>query len=91
VAAASQAGSRSSGKMIVTIVLAVIAIVAIVAGIMYFAEPAKSLPSVLGSITSPASRANAHRPLRGAAAVIVGVLCLVGAFFTRRSRAAAAS
>lgn len=89
-AAASQAGSRSSGKMIVMVILAIVAIVAIVAGIMYFAEPAKSLPSVLGTITSPAARANTNRPLRGGVAVVFGVLCLVAAFFARRAGGSAA-
>jgi hypothetical protein len=80
VSAETAAGGRSSGKMIVIVVLAIIAILAIAAGIMYFVEPAKSLPSVLGTITHPVSRANAHRPTRGAVALAVGVICLVAAW-----------
>ncbi len=41
----SAAGGRSSGRMIAVVVLVIIAVLAIIAGIMYFAEPAKSLPS----------------------------------------------
>jgi hypothetical protein len=75
--------------MIVVVILAILAILAIVAGIMYLAEPAKSLPSVLGTITSPASRANGHRDTRGAVAVVIGVILLVAAFFTGRGGKAA--
>jgi flagellar biogenesis protein FliO len=84
VSAETAGGSRSSGKMIVIVVLAIIAILAIIAGIMYFVEPAKSLPSVLGTITHPLSRANAHRPTRGAVALAVGVICLVAAWLVSR-------
>jgi drug/metabolite transporter (DMT)-like permease len=81
------AGGRSSGKGIIVAVLVIIAILAIIAAIMYFTEPAKSLPSVLGTITHPPGRANAHRPLRGAAAAVVGVVCLVAAGLVgRRTR-----
>jgi amino acid permease len=79
----SRAG-RSAGKTTAVAILAVIAILAIVAGAIYFAEPAKSLPSVLGTITSPASRANAHRSTRGWVAIAVGVVLLVAAWFTAR-------
>jgi hypothetical protein len=65
--------------MIAVVILAIIAVVAIIATIMYFTEPAKSLPSILGAITSPASRASAHRTTRGAVTLAVGVVCLVAA------------
>jgi hypothetical protein len=76
---ASPAGGRSTGRMIAVVVLVIIAVVAIVATIMYFTEPAKSLPSILGTITSPAGRASAHRTTRGAITLAVGVVCLVAA------------
>lgn len=90
-AAASQANPRSSAKTIAVVILAIIGVVAIVAGIMYFTEPAKSLPSVLGTITSPAARANGHRDTRGAVAVVVGVILLVAAVLTGRSGKSARS
>ncbi len=77
---------RSSGQTIAVAVLLIIAVLAIVAGIIYLTEPAKSLPSILGTITTPASRANAHRTTRGWTAIAVGVICLVAAWFTRRRR-----
>ncbi len=82
------ASGRSSGKTIIAAVLVVIAVLAIVAGIIYFIEPAHSLPSILGKITHPpasAARANASRSLRGAGAMVVAVICLVAAFFVNRS------
>jgi hypothetical protein len=70
--------------MTAVVVLAIIAVVAIIAAIMFFTEPAKSLPSILGTITHPASRASAHRTTRGAVTLAVGVVCLVAAGFASR-------
>ena len=86
------ASGRSSGKTIIAIVLVIIAVLAIVAGIIYFIEPAHSLPVFMGRITHPpagAARANASRSLRGAGAMVVGVVCLVAAFFVNRSNKSA--
>jgi hypothetical protein len=82
------ASGKSSGKTIIAIVLAVVAVLLIVAAIIFFAEPAHSLPSFMGKITTPVSRANAHRPLHGAAAAVAAVVCLVAAFFVNRSNKA---
>jgi hypothetical protein len=66
----------------------IIAVLAIIAGIMYLTEPAKSLPGILGTVTHPASKANAHRSLRGGIALAVGVICLAAAWFAGRGRSA---
>ncbi len=87
----SAAGGRSTVKMIAVVVLVVVAILAIIAGILYLAEPAKSLPSILGTITHPVSRANKHRPARAAAALILAVICLVAAWLVGRSGRTAGS
>ena len=87
------ASGRSSGKTIITVVLVVVAVLAIIAGIIYFIEPAHSLPSIMGKITHPPAslgRANASRSLRGAGALVFGVICLVAAFFVNRSNKATA-
>jgi multisubunit Na+/H+ antiporter MnhB subunit len=68
--------------MIAVIVLVIIAVVAIIAAIMYFTEPARSLPSILGTITHPASKASEHRSTRAIVALAVGVVCLVAAGLT---------
>jgi multisubunit Na+/H+ antiporter MnhB subunit len=65
--------------MTAVVVLVIIAVLAIIAAIMYFTEPARSLPSILGAISHPASRANAHRTTRAWIALAVGVVCLVAA------------
>lgn len=78
------ARSWSPGKTTAVVVLAIIGILAIVAGVMYFTEPAKSLPSFLGTITTPASRAAAHRSTRGIVALVIGVVFLLAAGFTTR-------
>ena len=82
------ASGRSSGKTIIAVVLVVIGVLAVVAGIIYFIEPAHSLPTFMGRLTHPPhslSRANASRSLRGAGAMVVGVVCLVAAYFVNRS------
>jgi multisubunit Na+/H+ antiporter MnhB subunit len=61
------------------VVLVIIAVLAIIAAIMYFTEPARSLPGILGTITHPASRAGAHRTTRAWIALAVGVVCLAAA------------
>jgi hypothetical protein len=72
-------------------ILAVIGIVAIIAAALYLSEPAKSLPSLLGTITSPAARANAKRSLRGEVSLAFGVICLIVAGITAwRGKAAKA-
>jgi len=79
------ASGRSSGKTIIAIVLAVLAVLLIIAAIIFFVEPAHSLPSIMGKITHPPARANATRPLHGAAAIVAAIVCLVAAFFVNRS------
>jgi amino acid permease len=72
-------GGKSTGRTIAAVIVAIIAIVFIVAGIIYLAEPAKSLPSVLGNMP----HSTGHRPLRAAGCLIVGVIFGVGAWFVR--------
>ncbi len=84
VTSASQARGRSAGRMTAVVVLVIIAVLAIIAAIMYFTEPARSLPGILGTITHPASRASAHRTTRAWAALAVGVACLAAAGLASR-------
>lgn len=81
---ASRARGWSPGKMTAVAVLVIIAALAVIAGIMYLTEPAKSLPGILGTITHPVSRANAHRTVRGWTALAVGVICLAAAWLVSR-------
>jgi formate hydrogenlyase subunit 3/multisubunit Na+/H+ antiporter MnhD subunit len=79
------ASGRSSGKTIIAIILVVLAVLLIIAAIIFFVEPAHSLPSIMGKITHPYGRAHATRPLHGAAAIVAAIVCLVAAFFVNRS------
>jgi ABC-type sulfate transport system permease component len=82
------ASGKSSGKTIIAIVLVVLAVLLVIAAIIFFVEPAHSLPSFMGKITHPPAtltRANATRPLHGAAALVAAIVCLVAAFFVNRS------
>ena len=80
----SRARGRSPAAMIAVAVLVIIAVLAIIAGILYLTEPAKTLPSILGTITQPPSLASAHRTLRGWTALAVGVICLAAAWAASR-------
>lgn len=82
---ASRARGRSTGRIAAAAILAIIAVLAIIAAIMYLTEPARSLPGVLGTITHPALRADAHRTTRAVVALVVGVVCLVAAGLASRT------
>jgi hypothetical protein len=63
------------------IVLAVLGVLAIVAGIIYFAEPARSLPAFFpGHLAGVAGR----HTKRGLAGIVLGVVLLVAAIVTQR-------
>jgi hypothetical protein len=73
---ATRARGWSPGRATFAAVLAVIAVLAIIACVLYLTEPARSLPGILGTVTHPASRADAHRSTRGWSALAIGVICL---------------
>jgi amino acid permease len=83
----STGSGSSTGRTVAAVICAIVAIVFIVAGIIYLAEPAKSLPSVLGSIHG----SNGHRPLRAAGSLIVGVVFAVGTWFTLKYKSKSAT
>lgn len=75
---------RSTGRVVAAAVLGVIGILLIIAAILYFTTAAHSLPSILGTIKFNGhnhSRAYGHRSTRGIVAIIVGIICLVAAWF----------
>jgi amino acid permease len=76
VSAVSASGSSASGRKILAIVLIVLAVLFIVLGLVYAIEPAKSLPSFLGS----KGKGTGHHALRMAASFIVGIVCAAGAW-----------
>jgi len=60
--------------------LAIIGVLAIIAGFLYVAGAANSLHFMVGSVH------HGHHLTRAAVSFVVGVLLLVGAFFTARRR-----
>jgi hypothetical protein len=67
---------RMPAQRFLVLVLTVLGILAVIAAVIYFAEPAKSLPSILpGHIAG----STVHRTHRGIAALVVGVALLVAA------------
>lgn len=70
-------GGRAPGRVVAAGILAVIALLFVVAGIIYIAEPASSLPSIMGHVKG----SNGHHPLRAAGSLVVGVVFAVGAWF----------
>jgi hypothetical protein len=65
-----------AAQRFLVLVLTVLGILGVIAAVIYFADPAKSLPSVLpGHIAG----STAHRTHRGIAALVVGVALLVAA------------
>ena len=74
----SGSAGRSSGRTILAVILGIIALVFIVVGIIYLAEPAKSLPSfVPGHIDG----STGHHPLRAGGSFVIGIVFAVGAWF----------
>jgi uncharacterized membrane protein len=78
VSSTTDAGSASSGRKTLAIILGVIAVLFIVAGIIYLAFPEKSLPlHFMGYKKGDAG----HHALRMAGSFIVGIVCAAGAWF----------
>ena len=75
----SNAGGQPS-KRPIALVLAIIGVLGIILGIVYVAVPAGNLPSIFGHTTP----ANGHHTVRMAVSFVIGVACLVGAYFVNR-------
>jgi hypothetical protein len=86
VSSVSNADGQSSRRPI-ALVLAIIGVLGIILGIVYAAVPAGDLPALFGSTTP----ANGHHPIRMVVAFVVGVACLVIAYFVNKSGKATAN
>jgi hypothetical protein len=75
----SNAGGQPSRRPI-ALVLAVIGVLGIILGIVYLAVPAGNLPSIFGHTTP----ANGHHVVRMGVSFVVGVACLIGAYFVNK-------
>jgi hypothetical protein len=65
----------------VMILLVVIGVLAIVVGVVYFAEPARSLP---GFFPGHVARVAGRHTRRGMAAIVIGLVLLLAALITER-------
>lgn len=83
----STGSGSSSGRTVAAIICAIVAIAFIVVGVIYLVEPAKSLPSILGTLHN----SSGHRPLRAAGSLIVGVVFAVGAWFALKYKGKSAT
>jgi hypothetical protein len=85
VSSVSETAGRSPGRIGAAVVLTVIAVVLLIAAVIYFTEPAHSLPAILGTLKQgphiTAKRADAHRTLRGVVTLVVALLCLGAGVF----------
>jgi hypothetical protein len=70
----------------VRILLGVLGILAVIAGIVYLVEPIHSLPSFF---PGHAAHGHTHHHIRGYIAIVVGVILLIIAVMTGRSRRSA--
>lgn len=77
----NESGGRSSGRVIAAVILAIIAVLFIIVAIVYVAEPAKSLPSMIPGHVAGSS---GHHPLRAVGSLVVGVILFVAAWFALR-------
>lgn len=81
----SNAGGQPS-KRPIALVLAIIGVLGIILGIVYLAVPAGNLPSIFGHTTP----ANGHHQVRMIVSFVIGVACLVGAWFVNKGSKAPA-
>ena len=82
----SNAGGQPSRRPI-ALVLAIVGVLGIILGIVYLAVPAGDLPSIFGHTTP----ANGHHVVRMAVSFVIGVACLVAAWFVNKGSKAGAS
>jgi hypothetical protein len=85
-ASVSEGGSTSSKKPLV-IALAVVGVLALILGILFMVA-GNSLPSFL---TSGSHVKSGNHLARGGVSLVVGVVVLIGAWLSSRSKAAASS
>jgi len=77
--------SASLRKLIVPAV--VLGVVLIVVAVVYFADPAKSLPSFFpGHVSASSSEANHHHTKHGIAALVVALGCFAFPWFQTRPK-----
>jgi hypothetical protein len=78
VSSTTGSSQRSTGRTVLAVLFAIIALLFIITAVIYLAEPAKSLPSIIpGHIAG----STGHHPIRAAGCFVVGIVFAVGAWF----------
>ena len=73
---------RPSARVITAVILALIAVALACVGIIYLAEPSRSLPSVLpGHLAAAQPAAGTNHPLRAAGCFVLGAIFVASAWF----------
>ena len=74
-----------------SILAALIGVLAVVAAVIYFADPAHSLPSFFpGHVSTSSSEAAHHHTKHGIAALVVALACFAFAWFATGPKAGSA-
>jgi hypothetical protein len=82
VSTASVSGGTSTSKKPLVVILAVIGVVAIIVGILYMVA-GNSMPSFL---TAGSHVHKGNHLARGGVALVVGLACLIGSWFSTKSK-----
>jgi uncharacterized membrane protein HdeD (DUF308 family) len=82
VSTASVSGGSSTSRKPLVIVLAVIGVLAIIVGVLYMVD-GSSLPSFL---TSGSHVHKGNHLARGGVTLVVGLACLIGSWFSSKSK-----
>jgi hypothetical protein len=81
-ASVHESAGRPAARVVTAVILAILAIVLVIVGVLYFAEPSRSLPSVLpGHLAATTADSGKNHPLRGAGCLVLGVIFFGAAWF----------
>jgi len=88
----SASSGRPAARVVTAVILAVIAILLVILGVLYLAEPSRSLPSMIpGHLAATAADSGKNHVLRGAGCLVLGVIFFVAAWFALSFQPKAAS
>jgi len=81
-ASVSESHGRPAARVVTAVILAIIAILLVIVGILYLAEPSKSLPGMIpGHLAATAADSGKNHPLRGAGCLVLSVIFFGAAWF----------
>jgi uncharacterized membrane protein len=88
----SASPGRPAARVVTAVILAVIAIVLVILGVLYLAEPSKSLPGMIpGHLAATAADSGKNHPLRGIGCLVLGIIFFAAAWFALSFQPKAAS